>query len=444
MRSLDVEEGRSGPANRSTLIAVALVAAAAGAVVPPFLTAVGEWGRWIPQPAVHADYLMGVTWALALGIGILAWPVSRRERLFLLGLWAVRVFVTLGAMLLYEGMYSFLDAYSYYSDAAAGRLTIGDLEFGRGTEVVTVLSGIQTSVLDSYHALKVTYSFIGLVAVFVLYRAGVLLLKRESEQLLLILGLFPSIVFWSSILGKEPLVMLGVAMYVYGVIGWLRRRRSSYLLILCVGFLIAMSIRTWNGPILAVPLGVLLITGVKGFWSRLGLLTIAGALFVLSMRYLLGQFGVLAAQDLLEALDLYSQAWAVGGSAQEFEVDFTSPASVIAFIPRGAFTALFRPLPGEVMNPFGIVAGAENLALLVLVALAIARARLRDIGEPVVLWAGTLVLVWASLYGFISYQNLGTAVRFKLQILPVLLGLLLYLAFPAARVPRGERAGPLS
>jgi hypothetical protein len=29
-------------------------------------------------------------------------------------------------------------------------------------------------------------------------------------------------------------------------------------------------------------------------------------------------------------------------------------------------------------------------------------------------------LIWTGVYAFLSYQNLGTAVRFKAQILPVL------------------------
>jgi hypothetical protein len=47
-----------------------------------------------------------------------------------------------------------------------------------------------------------------------------------------------------------------------------------------------------------------------------------------------------------------------------------------------------------------------------------------------VLWAVLLVVIWASLYGPISYQNLGAAVRFRLQVLPVELLILLYLARP--------------
>jgi hypothetical membrane protein len=74
-----------------------------------------------------------------------------------------------------------------------------------------------------------------------------------------------------------------------------------------------------------------------------------------------------------------------------------------------------------------LLAGLENLLLLFLLSLAIIRTRWKDFKNPIILWATLLVLTWATVYSFISSQNLGAAVRFKLQILPILLGLLLYL-----------------
>ena len=43
--------------------------------------------------------------------------------------------------------------------------------------------------------------------------------------------------------------------------------------------------------------------------------------------------------------------------------------------------------------------------------------------------ATSLILIWSFIYGFASYQNLGSASRFKLQILPILVTLLVYFAF---------------
>jgi hypothetical protein len=85
------------------------------------------------------------------------------------------------------------------------------------------------------------------------------------------------------------------------------------------------------------------------------------------------------------------------------------------------FAALFRPLPGEIMNPFGILAGLENLTLLVLFIFSI-----RQFGKKLVLDKNHLLvllilLIWSGIYGFISFQNLGSGVRFRLQAMPFLI-----------------------
>ena len=40
------------------------------------------------------------------------------------------------------------------------------------------------------------------------------------------------------------------------------------------------------------------------------------------------------------------------------------------------------------------------------------------------------IILWSAVYGFISAQNLGAAARFKLQVLPVLLVILLFISNP--------------
>ena len=111
---------------------------------------------------------------------------------------------------------------------------------------------------------------------------------------------------------------------------------------------------------------------------------------------------------------------------------------MLSFAPIGMFTALFRPLPGEVNNIFGILAGLENGLLLFLIASGIYRARWRAWFDPAVVWALTTLLSWSFVYGFVSAQNLGSAFRFRLQILPVLLSLALYLRYHGGKVGARE------
>jgi hypothetical protein len=79
------------------------------------------------------------------------------------------------------------------------------------------------------------------------------------------------------------------------------------------------------------------------------------------------------------------------------------------------------------MNPFGLMAGLENALVLWLLFRAVSGGNLNRLAEPLVAWIAATIVLWAAVYGFVSYQNLGTAFRFRLQVLPLLLLLLIYL-----------------
>jgi hypothetical protein len=421
-------DGATAPLSATSVAATVAFAALFAGALDPLLRAVATAGRFLPAHALETDYIAGVLWAIALGASILVWPVPSRDRLTLVVVWAVKVIVTLVLMLPYEWNYPTLDAYGYYSVALQPAPDWELVGLGAGTENVSALTWLHNQVIPgSYHAAKVSFAMCGLLAVYVFYRAARIADHRASPRLLYGLALFPSILFWSSILGKDPLILLGIALYCLGVVGWRRHGRGSYLMWALAGAALAVAIRLWMGVILAAPLAALVVLRARGVLARTGWLVAGALILYVGTRLFWQRFALETVSDIVSTANTWSQGWAEGGSAQLIESEFTGIRSMIAFVPKGMFTALFRPLPGEVMNPFGLLAGLENAVILALLARAVVRTRWAELRDPLVLWAILLILVWAAIYGFVSYQNLGTAVRFRLQILPVLLLLLLYL-----------------
>lgn len=100
---------------------------------------------------------------------------------------------------------------------------------------------------------------------------------------------------------------------------------------------------------------------------------------------------------------------------------------LLLFAPVGIFIAYFRPLPGDVPHVFGFLAGCENLVLLLCAVWALFRIKVKDFRDDIFLWGVTLLTFWGLAYGFIAYKDLGTAARFKLQIIPVMLGMIWFL-----------------
>ena len=434
----ELTAGRPSRAPRfGTVALVAGLALGLALSLPRFVNAVIESGRYLPQPDPASDYAIGAVWALLLGASILMWPVRPSDKRALLGVWLVKCLVALGFMLLYEANYWSLDAYDYFDFPRTSRYGWAMLGVGAGTDNVMALSWLQQQLVpNSYHALKVSCAMVGLLAVYLFYRAAELYLGRPDRRVLYVLAFAPSILFWSSILGKDPIVLLGIALCTYGFIGWYRERERRYAIVFVLGVVVASAMRPWLAPILLAPLPVVAVRLASGPLRRTAWL-VAGVVLALLMVKLVRQYTNIASiQDVVDTADSLARALAMGGSGQEPPRPLTSVGSLVTFLPLGLFTALFRPLPGEVPNPFGVMAGVENVALLLFAGFAALRARLRDFRDPVVLWAVALLAAWGGLYAFLSYSNLGSAARFKLQILPVLLLLLLYLA---RRRPQGAR-----
>src|SRR5256884_8364260 len=91
-------------------------------------------------------------------------------------------------------------------------------------------------------------AMLGLLAVYLFYRAAQLYMGRADRRVLYVLAFVPSSLFWSSILGKDPIVLLGVALYTYGFVAWYRARRLRYVAVLLFGVLLAAAMRLWAPP----------------------------------------------------------------------------------------------------------------------------------------------------------------------------------------------------
>lgn len=380
-----------------------------------------------PWLSHETDYLAGLVAAVCLAAVLMTWPIRARQKLALVVLWTIKAATALGIMLFYEAHYDSLDAYALHQNARLGVYALEHMGWGRGTENLTILlQGVYAVLPASYHLAKILLSFIGLTGVYLVYRGAMRAWGGSSLLPLFLLALFPGVLFWSSILGKEPLMIFAVGLFTYGL-GRFRSsgRILSGILFILLGILLAGAIRIWMVYILLAPL--LLMVAVDPRLSRAVKLTWVVVVLSVGVMFWLPSIervGVTTESDVVEHLDTLSKGWASGGSAQEAP-EFEVSSDLIRFLPVGAFTALFRPLPGEITTVFGILAGLENLLLLSLVVISAIRFP-KCLRDPLFLGLAVLVGMWAGIYGFVSYQNLGTAVRFKTQILPIVLLLVMF------------------
>jgi hypothetical protein len=386
-------------------------------------------GHYIPSRDLTGDYVRGVLWAAALGLTLLLWPVSTPDKRALLWLWAAKVEMALGVMLVYEWSYG-LDAYTYYFVGQPAVYVDEPLVYGRGTEIMYWLSHLQWEYLvaESYHAMKVSFGYVGLLGAFLFYRAAATYLRSHDQRILFLIGLFPSTLQWSGILGKDPLSFLGMGAYAYGVVLVWRGRLRYGVLLAALGIFGAAATRPWMLLIMLAPLGVFALNAFKGAGVKIVVALLSFAAFMVALFLFSDRLQIASMDDVVQKTELISQSFATGGSANESELaKENSPSKMLAFAPIGAFSALFRPLPGEVLNVFGLLASLENLVLLLWSIRAVRRSKWRDLADPIIGWAVSLVLIWSVVYGFVSFHNLGTGARFRLQIIAIFVCLVSYL-----------------
>lgn len=412
-----------GTRRRDVIIVAIILGVLSGFLIHSIENLIFDLGENTRVADPSTDYLFGIFWGIALTGILWIFPMTLQIKRALLTLWVVRCFVTLGIMLFYEANYG-LDAYMYHE-----RSFSSDVKFDGFTGTPFIISTVRKiheliPLTESYHAMKVIFSFFGLLSALLLYKAFRRALPNLPMKMFYFLGLCPSILFWSSILGKDPLHFLGLAIYMYGLIGIFKTTKIEDCLIASVGLGLACLVRAWTAPILLIPL--LVIGLIRHTFIFLPLL--AGLLFsgVLTPRIesLSRSLKIESVTDLVDRTQKVSHGWNHGGSADELP-EFTDVNSMIRFLPKGMFTALFRPLPGEVMNPFGIFAGIESLALLVLVFMSLWSLKYRTAKEWDIFYTVLVILIWGGIYAFISSQNLGTAFRFRLQVMPFFIYLIM-------------------
>jgi hypothetical protein len=411
-------------ASRALYIAWALAFALA---LPFLLDFVEALGHRIPQADRGSDYLKGVAFAGFFWLLLFLFPVRAPEKRRLLILWGVKAAVTLGLMLFYEWNYG-LDAYWYFQRSQMVTPDFSRTGWGAGTEnLVALLWWLEHEVVRtaSYHSLKVMSSFVGLLGIYLFYRG----LARYSEQVkpgaLLYIGLFPSILFWSSILGKDTFNLFGIGLAFYSVLCFFRTRRLWYLVTLGAALLLLSFVRIWMVPLLIVPFAIGSALSVRNVFLRGLVIALLGVACLYSLRYLGKPIALENTEALTDQMNRVSRSWQRGGSAGDLP-ELNSMSSVLLFLPFGMFTALFRPLPWDVPNIFGFLSSLENVFLVYLLWQSLRAQNRQRWRHPVAIWFAAFVLSWAGLYAFISPQNLGSAVRFKLQVLPALLVLLTY------------------
>jgi hypothetical protein len=334
----------------------------------------------------------------------------------------------------YEGYYDTMDAYTYHGYAISGGLPNEYADSFLGTALVFRVSRAITWLTgSSFRALLVVYSYLGMLGVWLFSRAARRFFPGAVFAGCYGIALFPSVLFWSSIIGKDPLCFLAVGAAAWALARHLQQGGGGPLFLYVACGLAAGAVRPWWAIILgAAPLlGAVFCAELRWKFALSAALALGSA----------GAWGVVEHMRLeniesaFRLIEGYSRGVESGGSSMDVP-EIGSFADLALFMPKALVAALFRPFPWEAHNLFAFLVSLENLVLAILVLQAIPVLRRACRQNPFMAWSAACLLLWALLYGAFAYQNLGTTVRYR----SVALMFLLALGYFSRRVARAVAA----
>lgn len=309
------------------------------------------------------------------------------------------------------------DALGYYHTALQG-----GTDFRAGTDAINFITVPFVSTLHlSFYGTNLVYQIlgaIGLLAFDASLRTATTGRHRYVRLLATVTVVLPSISYWSSLIGKDAISFLATSLALWAALNMGRR---VWLMILSVALMLL--VRPHIAGIIVMALAGSFVVKRKvppGRRLALGAAAIAASIAI--VPYALDYAGLGEGVDASE-LAAYIEQRQQGSENGMTSVDLSAMSP-----PAQLFTYMFRPLPFEVGGIFGFAASFDNMMLMVLCTLGIwnmVRHRLHDnlaSGNRTFMWI-YVVLTWTVLA--VTTSNLGTSLRQKWMVAPILIFLLL-------------------
>ena len=152
-----------------------------------------------------------------------------------------------------------------------------------------------------------------------------------------------------------------------------------------------------------------------------GLLILLLPILYFSFQHIMEMRGLSLLSDIFQEMTDVSKEMAEYGNSSINPIIIRDIFDYMLLYVPNSFTAIFRPMVWDVKNLFSLVASIENTALLFLSVKYVVFRFAHIYRIKHVMFLLVFIISWTIPYSIISSGNLGAAVRFKLQILPLIL-----------------------
>jgi hypothetical protein len=265
---------------------------------------------------------------------------------------------------------------------------------------------------------SVLMAFISFVGFFAIFKTFFQIVKTNTYFLLLGVFLLPSVLFWTSGVLKEGVLMFAFGLFVYSF-SKIIQRFSAYYLLIFIGSILILSISKFYVLVAAVP-GIISIVWLRFSKFKKPLLTFSIvhlALFFIATRseYLL--FVLHKKQkDFIASIEDYSRV------GSYFNIPKLEPEalSLIKNTPIAIFNTLFRPTIFEMNSAVIALAALENAFIIGCIVVGLAYSNITNIKHREWFYFSIFfTLILFALSG-LTTPVMGALVRYKVPALPFL------------------------
>lgn len=306
------------------------------------------------------------------------------------------------------------------------------------TNLIFNLCGLAALLIgDAMPTLFIASAFLSLAGGYLFYRAFVSAFPEGDRWLFgLLVLLLPSILFWSSFIGKDAPIQFFIALTCFGFARLMERPGPRSVLLCAAGLAGALLIRAHVAAMLALAMTASYVVGRP----RAGGANRAAKIILIPILLAGSYFLVNQAKNLVDsqsdnASSVVEQANTLTKFSQTGGSSFNEGVSLPVRIIESPFL-IFRPFPWEIHSSMAFVSALESAGLLFL-----CWRRRREIRSTLRQWRNPYVsfVVMYSLIFLITFggaiSNLGTLLRQRIMMMPVVLMILCAKQVPLVQVP---------
>ncbi|MEO7524608.1 MAG: hypothetical protein ABIT58_10970 [Ferruginibacter sp.] len=329
------------------------------------------------------------------------------------------------------------------------------------TRIVAILSFVT---FGKFLAINLFFSMISFTGIWRLYRFFYEQYPQLHKPFAIAILYFPTFVFWSSGILKDPLCTGALGWVTYSLYGmfYLKKNPLIYLPILIIFSYLLVVLKVYiivsYVPFFALFLLFKNVTLIKNKFMKVFIVgsvllgTILGFLTITSaMQKALGGFAAAGVSQSIKIYQTNFEAQANTASSNfSLGVDFDGSArSLLRLAPAAVIATLFRPYIWESKKLSTLLSSFESLALMlftifVLYKVGIKKFILTILNKPIIFYCLMFSLVFALFVGATTL-NFGSLVRYKIPAMPFyIIGMFFILFFnnKLKAKPR-ENAGPV-